>query len=107
MSDPFHEKLTTLSTQWADDKRDADQAKLDRDQLYAKLFLIYKETSKSVEEAKQRVESSDEYYEMCKIHIEAEHRANLSKRAIVDAETSFEHWRTRQANDRFITRTAT
>ena len=103
----FHEKLTGLSTEWADAERDASEAEANAKQVSARLYLVYRETAKSAEDAKQRVEASDEYFEARQIAIEAKHRANLAKRALVDAETSFEHWRTLQANERFTARAAT
>ena len=106
MSDQFHQKLTQLSTDWAEAERNAAQAELDLKQIFAKKFLIFK-TNAGVEVARQMVEGDREHFEAAKAAIEARYSANLSKRAIKDAETSFERWRTIQANDRFTARTAT
>jgi len=106
MSDEFHRKLTTISTEWAEAERDAADAEATQKQVFARLFLIAKST-RGVEESKQHVEASDEYNEIRTIAIEARYRAHLAKRAVTDAETSFERWRTIQANERFTARAAT
>jgi len=106
VSKDFHEKLTNLSTAWAEADRDANTLEADAKQHYAKVFLINK-ADMGVEEAKQAVEASPGYREAQQKAIEARYRANLAKRGIRDAETSFERWRSLQATERFITRAAT
>lgn len=107
MSDEFHRRLTGFSTEWAEADRDAHEAEAHAKQVFARIYLIKRETSKSQEDAKQMVEACDEYCEARQVAIEARYRANLAKRAINDAETAFSRWQTLQANERFTARAAT
>ena len=106
MNNDFHEKLTLLSIAWADAEAEAQKAELDAKQAFARKFLSAK-GGRSIEAAKQMVESDPEYHQLEIQAIEARHKANLTKRAIKDAELSFERWRTMQANERFTARAAT
>jgi hypothetical protein len=107
MDSRFHEKLTAISTEWAEAERSASLAESEAKRLHSRQFLQEKAEGVSNEEARHRVESSDRYFEALKAAIQARYAANLAKRKIRDAETSFEHWRTQEATNRFLSRTGT